>query len=76
MKKEGTSQEDQKEEKQEKKKKEKKYTHPYAMDNLGPTVLRLLGYMPKGEGDEDVFIKPHREDLAYDTRPKQTDLNI
>jgi hypothetical protein len=46
------------------------------MDNLGPTVLRLLGYMPEGEGDEDVFIKPHREDLAYDTRPKQTDLNI
>jgi hypothetical protein len=76
MKKEGTSQEDQKEEKQEKKKEEKKYTHPYAMDNLGPTVLRLLGYMPEGEGDKDVFIKPHREDLAYDTRPKQTDLNI
>jgi hypothetical protein len=59
-----------------KEKKEKKYTHPYAMDNLGPTVLRLLGYMPQGEGDEDVFIKPHREDLAYDTRPKRTDLNI
>ena len=46
------------------------------MNNLGPTLLRLLGYMPEGEGDEDVFIKPHIEDFAYDTRPKQTDLNI
>ena len=46
------------------------------MDNLGPTLLRLLGYMPEGVGDEDFFIKPHREDLAYDTGPKQIALNI
>ena len=56
--------------------KEKKYFLPYALDNLGPTILRILGYMPNGEGDEDFFIKPSRDELAYDNRSKQEDLNI
>jgi hypothetical protein len=56
--------------------KEKKYFLPYAMDNLGPTILRILGYMPNGEGDEDFFIKPSRDDLAYDTRSKEEDLHV
>ncbi len=56
--------------------KEKKYFLPYALDNLGPTVLRILGYMPNGEGDEDFFIRPSRDELAYNNRSKEEDLNI
>jgi len=56
--------------------KEKKYFLPYALDNLGPTILRILGYMPNGEGDEDFFIKPSRDELAYDNRSKEEDLHI
>ena len=56
--------------------KEKKYILPYALDNLGPTVLRILGYMPNGEGDEDFFIKPSRDELAYDNRSKEEYLHI
>jgi hypothetical protein len=41
--------------------KEKKYILPYALDNLGPSVLRINGYMPNGEGEEDFFIKPSRD---------------
>ena len=48
--------------------KEKKYFLPYALDNLGPTILRVLGYMPNRERDEDFFIKPSRDELAYDNR--------
>jgi len=56
--------------------KEKKYILPYALYNLGPTVLRILGYMPNGEGDEDFFVKPSRDELIYDNRSKEEDLNI
>ena len=46
------------------------------MDNLGPTVLRILGYMPNGEGGEDFFIKPPRDELANNNRSKEKDLHI
>ena len=51
--------------------KEKKYILPYALDNLGPTVLRILGYMPNGEGDDNFFIKPSRDELTYNNRSKK-----
>ena len=56
--------------------KEKKYILPYTLYNLGPTVLRILGYMPNGEGDEDFFVKPSRDELTYDNRSKEEDLHI
>jgi hypothetical protein len=32
--------------------------------------------MSNGEGDEDFFIKPSREELTYDNMSKEEDLNI
>ena len=32
--------------------------------------------MPNGEGDEDFFVKPSRDELTYDNRSKEEDLNI
>ena len=32
--------------------------------------------MPNSEGDKDFFITPSRDELAYDNRSKEEDLNI